>query len=124
MQKRQIQCFSCHHTWTFEPPIGRREECPGCGRDARICLNCRFYDPGAHHECREEQAEWVKEKDKGNFCSYFDARGEGQAHGSQQLDAKQKLDALFGGAKPQSEPAKGADLAGDLEKFLKNRGRS
>ena len=121
MQPRTIQCFSCHNTWKFVPPLGRRDECPKCHADARICRNCRFYDRGAHHECRESQAEWVKEKEKGNFCGYFDAVEKTGAAAAQDGDAKQKLDALFGGSKSDDSEKKSAGLAGDLEKFLKNR---
>ncbi|MBI5286762.1 MAG: hypothetical protein HY878_04125 [Deltaproteobacteria bacterium] len=38
----------------------------------KVCLNCKFYGEGAYHQCRETNAEWVKEKDKANFCEYFE----------------------------------------------------
>lgn len=34
-------------------------------------MNCKFYDKNAHHECREPQAELVKDKKMANFCGYF-----------------------------------------------------
>jgi hypothetical protein len=37
----------------------------------KCCFNCKFYDREAHHQCREPQAEWVRYKEKANFCSYF-----------------------------------------------------
>ncbi|MFK7826658.1 MAG: hypothetical protein AB8G05_21130 [Oligoflexales bacterium] len=37
-------------------------------------MNCIYYDAGSHHECREPQAEWVREKESGNFCGYFTAK--------------------------------------------------
>lgn len=103
--------------------MGRRDDCPKCEADARVCLNCRFYDHGSHHECREEQAEWVKEKNRGSFCGYFDASADSAKPSPQLSNAKQDLDALFGGGKSTSEQTKEAGLAGDLEKFLKERGR-
>ena len=89
-------CYKCRS----EVPgrdFGRSAACPSCGTDVRVCLNCEHYDTGAHHECREPQAEWVREKDRGNFCDYFQFRlGAAHAEGSTpQADARKKLDDLF-----------------------------
>lgn len=115
MSAKTLTCFKCRHVWTFQPPLERKAECPKCSYDAHVCLNCRHYDQGAHHECREEQAEWVKEKDRSNFCSWFEP-GSGQA-GADAANAKGKLDALFGGPKPEA-PKPGASVADELAKFL------
>jgi hypothetical protein len=96
MDERRIACHKCGHTWTFLPPLGRRDECPKCHADAKVCLNCRFHDRGAHHECREEQAEWVKEKAEGNFCGFFEAKAEQGGVGDAEAKARAKLAALFG----------------------------
>jgi hypothetical protein len=63
-------CFKCRASLDIEF-VGRREECPQCGADARVCLNCDFYEEGRGNSCREPQAEQVKEKDRSNFCGYF-----------------------------------------------------
>ncbi|MBI5166313.1 MAG: hypothetical protein HY998_01045 [candidate division NC10 bacterium] len=54
--------------------MGREETCPFCGYDLHCCLNCRFYDENAHNKCREPAAEWVPDKEKRNFCEYFEFR--------------------------------------------------
>ncbi len=96
MQK-SIICHSCHYQWTVELPISRRDECPQCHQDAKVCLNCIFYDQTAYHHCREAEADWVKEKDLGTFCSYFQPRGESSASADHaQEEALAKLKALFG----------------------------
>ena len=118
MAQRPITCHKCQHSWTFEPPLERKAECPACHRDARVCLNCRHYDTGAHHECREEQAEWVKEKDRSNFCSYFEAGG-AAGRVADEAKAIEKLASSFGGAKP--EPRPGASIADELAKFLNGK---
>lgn len=103
--------------------MGRRDCCPKCGNDARVCKNCRFYDLSAYRNCREEQAEWVKEKDRGNFCGFFEAR-DTQAPDSKVESARNKLDALFGGGgAPDAESTKSQarDLSSELEAFLKKR---
>jgi len=116
-----LRCHHCQHSWELSPPVARSSECPGCRRDARVCLNCKFYDPGASRACREEQAEWVKEKDRSNFCSYFSP---GASVGKAATDtARSKLDALFAkGAEPAapSTPT-GGGFAADLAKFLKDK---
>lgn len=73
----KLVCFSCDKTFDLEVPIGRRDTCPYCTADAKVCKNCRFFDKNAYHECLESQAEWVEDKDKGNFCDHFEARSEG-----------------------------------------------
>ena len=67
----EIQCFSCQKKTNWDS-IARRDECPYCNADVHVCLNCRFFDESFHHQCRESQAEYVKEKDRANFCEYFE----------------------------------------------------
>ncbi len=120
MSSHAIACHKCKHIWTYEPPLERRAECPQCRSDSRVCQNCSYFDRGAHHECREEQAEWVKEKDRGNFCSYFEGRGSATPFGGEVSNAKAKLDELFGGVQtPRSE--KGKNFADDLANFLQGK---
>ena len=34
-------------------------------------MNCTFYEPGKANACKEPQADYVKEKDRRNYCEYF-----------------------------------------------------
>ena len=43
-----------------------------CRADLRVCLNCQSYDARVAQQCRERRAEPVLEKDRGNFCEYFE----------------------------------------------------
>jgi hypothetical protein len=52
-------------------PIVRSAVCPACDRDLKVCLNCEFYSPGSHWDCRESITDPVAEKDKANFCDWF-----------------------------------------------------
>ena len=80
----------------------RRDECLACHAQLHVCKLCEFYDPHVGKQCREPIADEVKEKDRANFCGYFqpnprayqarDASGPGKARAD--------LDALFGGAGP------------------------
>jgi len=120
--KLRLSCHKCGHSWQIEPPIARREECPRCRGDAKCCLNCRYYDRGAHHECREDQAEWVKEKAQGNFCGWFEPNAGPTACAAELTQAQNKLDALFGGAKSQPDaPKPGASLGDELKRFLEQK---
>ena len=64
-------CYFCGHKLNLGEVVGRHEVCPECHRDVRSCLNCAFYDPGAHNQCIEPQSEEVRERDQSNFCEFF-----------------------------------------------------
>jgi len=61
-------------------------------------LNCSFYDPAYHNQCREPQAEPQVDKQAGNFCEFFGfmvgARSTLGANAPERTRAR--LDALFG----------------------------
>lgn len=95
-------CVFCKNKIELSYKPGRNEECPHCKRAVHCCLQCKFYDKTAHHECREPQAEYVREKDQPNYCDYFvfEPQGgtvtDGTAGAAGSLDAaRAKLDALF-----------------------------
>ncbi len=75
--------------------VGRREACPSCGADLHCCKGCRFYDPAAYNECHEPVAERVVEKEKANFCDYFEFADRQTEVVQDEKGAKQKLEELF-----------------------------
>jgi len=90
-------CFSCKTEIALGHPPGRRDECPKCGADLHVCRNCRHYDSAAYNECREPSAEVVREKERSNFCDFFqpaDPRGAG-ATVDRQKDLRSAAEALF-----------------------------
>jgi len=92
-----MNCFKCGTEISLNHKIGRQDTCRKCGSYVHCCLNCRFYDRLAYHECREPQAEWVKEKDAGNFCEYFEPNTLSTGKGSSAAEeTKKRLDELFG----------------------------
>lgn len=89
-------CFSCGKDLDLKGDvIGRREECPTCRSDVHVCKNCQFYDRTAYNECRESQADVVREKDRANFCDYFQISSKLGASGPSKDDLKAKAEALF-----------------------------
>ncbi len=75
------QCHKCG-TVIEQEFTSRRDECPTCGSDLRVCLNCSLYDKNRANECFEPQAEKVKEKDRANYCDYFRFKDEGRKDSS------------------------------------------
>jgi hypothetical protein len=94
-------CHACGTAIEEPRAVTRHSVCESCGRDLKVCLNCKFYDPSAHWQCREEIPEEVKEKDRANFCDYFMLPKDDSAFrddGSMDKSAKARNDflSLFG----------------------------
>ena len=65
---------------------GRNDECPHCAADMHACKNCEFYDTSSHNDCREPVAEYVADKERGNFCDMF-SPFQGERTGTKQRSA-------------------------------------
>ncbi len=90
-------CFKCGTPYLVKDRIARNAACLNCDADLHCCLNCRHYRPRAHNECNENLAEWVRDKDRSNYCDYFDP-GRGARSGNQSSlkdDARARFDSLF-----------------------------
>lgn len=68
----KIVCFKCSYEMSLSGPPGRRDECEKCRADIHVCCNCKYFDPKVYNECRETQADRVQEKERSNFCDYFE----------------------------------------------------
>jgi hypothetical protein len=91
-----MKCFSCGAEMVFSHAPGRRDECPRCGADVHACRNCQHYDRSAYNECREPAADVVREKDRSNFCDYFQpAAAGGRTEADRQKDLRAAAEALF-----------------------------
>ncbi len=81
--------------------IRRKDECPHCSADVHACKNCRFFDPGKSNQCIESQADYVADKNRANFCEFFqpNARvpltGKEGSGNAKQTDVKKAFDSLF-----------------------------
>lgn len=65
-------CHKCGQPYTRASSPGRSETCEGCGADLKVCLNCVSYDPHSAYQCRDRRAEPVAEKDRANYCEWFE----------------------------------------------------
>ena len=64
-------CHSCGREIKLLGAVRRKDECPHCKADALCCKNCHFFDPGRSNQCTESQADYVKDKNRANFCEFF-----------------------------------------------------
>jgi predicted RNA-binding Zn-ribbon protein involved in translation (DUF1610 family) len=90
-----VYCYSCGKQIATAQRVDFRAECPSCGRDVHICVNCGLYDAGAYNKCREPQAEWVSDRERANRCEYFRPSGGGPRASRRAGEAKAKLEGLF-----------------------------
>ncbi len=103
-----LQCQFCGSPVTLAEPIPRESSCGSCRHDYHSCRQCRHYDTSRHNSCRETQADMVEDKERRNFCEFFDFnpapfRGTAAATG-REAQARAKLEGLFGGTAPKSSP--------------------
>lgn len=96
MPLQKLSCHACGVVIDVLERVGRGEECGKCGADLHCCLNCHFYDPRVADQCTEPQAERVMEKDRSNFCDYFQIREAGKSYKKDpKTAARAALDRLF-----------------------------
>ena len=87
-------CYQCGMKFP-EGKIGRTEECASCRRPLHACRNCIFYDTAASHQCREDAAEPVTDKESANFCDYFRPENREKEKADSADDARRRFDSLF-----------------------------
>lgn len=79
-------------------PVARLAKCKACKADLHVCKMCRFYDPTVSNSCAEPVAEKVTDKQRSNFCGYYQPDPEASLKSAKPgaSAAKSQLDALFG----------------------------
>ena len=89
------RCAFCGAEVEVVGRVGRQDECAACKRDLHACLQCRLYDRSYHNQCRESQAAYVADKERSNFCEFFELGREVASERAAMDAAKKKLDDLF-----------------------------
>ena len=64
-------CWNCGQSLS-KSDYGRETLCLRCDKPTRVCRNCRHYVRGRPNDCEEPLADEVMDKEKANFCSFFD----------------------------------------------------
>jgi len=90
-------CYKCEKEIQLENnrSITRKEECTHCGVYLRCCLMCSFHDKSSYNECKEPMSERITEKEKPNFCDYFELNESLDSQSSKKEDALADAMALF-----------------------------
>jgi hypothetical protein len=94
-----LVCWKCGESIADLPmPLGRLAECKACHAELHACRLCEFFDPHIAEQCREPVADFVKEKERANFCDYFLPHSHAYvpAKDGESQAAKVELGALFG----------------------------
>jgi len=73
----------------------REGECPQCRKQTHACRNCRFYEPGRPNDCQEPIAEPVTDKQRANFCDYFEPGSDGYQPSADPDALRAAADRLF-----------------------------
>jgi hypothetical protein len=117
------RCYKCGDELVFDVKIGRRDMCPNCYAYLHCCKNCRFWDPSVHNECVENRAEFIRDREEGNFCLYFTFKESEEGQESEADAAKAKLNALFGGgpAEARKAPQTADDAKAKLDALFKKK---
>lgn len=89
-----LVCFSCQKVNPILGKVGRRDECFSCKADLHVCKNCSFYDSKVYNECKEPSSDVVKEKERANYCDFFQASSKG-AVGDEKVKLRSAAEALF-----------------------------
>ncbi|HKL63813.1 MAG TPA: hypothetical protein VJ883_10630 [Woeseiaceae bacterium] len=123
MQSNDLGCWRCGASLAkLTLPLSRLDECPECGIPLHVCRMCVHYDPAVARQCREDDAEEVKEKERPNFCDYF--RPSVTAFESSAIDAERKareeLEGLFGGGADERRSGDDDSLAAADDLFRKD----
>ena len=94
-----LRCWKCGASLAdYTLPLRRLEECRTCRAELHACRMCQFYDTSKAKHCQEPIAEEVKEKERANFCDYFQPSAAAYRPGERSAAdrARAELDALFG----------------------------
>lgn len=101
MAQEGLICWNCGKPTGVEGTVMRSDACEACLADLRSCRGCRHFDPMRRFHCRESIDHGVVNKEKSNFCDYFQMRlarkiAGGQSDGKSDRDIlKKKLNDLF-----------------------------
>lgn len=105
------RCHRCGTPWESEKKQpGPKEFCESCSAYLHCCMNCRYYEPGAHNDCYIGTTEWVGDKAGANYCDEFEFADADAPRGKDDRSrgARDALDRLFGGSGPADDEGRDA----------------
>ena len=98
MDSADFNCWKCGGSLAaIELPLRRAELCPHCTADLHVCHMCRHFDRHSRRGCREPVADEVRDRERANFCGWFQIGGAAMSASSTEAAvAKNELESLFG----------------------------
>ena len=69
-----LMCWNCGRPTGITTKVMRSDSCVDCLADLRCCRGCRHFDPTRRGQCRESISRTIPNKDKANFCDFFQVR--------------------------------------------------
>lgn len=90
-----MKCVFCQNEVEVIDRVGVRDDCEKCGRPLHCCLQCKFYDRSAFHECLERVEHRIQDKDRGNYCDLFSFGRDAVEKTTDKSKIKSELDNLF-----------------------------
>ncbi len=120
---KKYNCYKCGEPLRFDVKIGRRDMCPNCYAYLHCCKNCEYWDQSVHNECTENRAEFIRDREEGNFCLYFTFKESAEDNVNEAQKAKEQLQKLFGGSvdAPNKAPQTADDAKRRLEELFKKK---
>ena len=102
MADEGLLCWNCGKpTGITTGKVFRGDQCTECLADLRCCRGCRFFDPNRRAQCQEPVEKPIVNKEKANFCDFFQMRNVVKRPGGISVqkdtkeDRKKKFDDLF-----------------------------
>ena len=92
-----LMCWNCGRPTGIKGKVMRSDSCVDCLADLRCCRGCRHFDPTRRFQCRENIESPIANKEKNNFCDFFQMRDVVKTPGgiSSQRDSKEDLKKKF-----------------------------
>ena len=69
LREEGLLCWGCGRPTGIKGSVTRHDQCQNCQADLRTCRGCRHFDP-----TRQNIDHAVRNKDKANFCDFFQVR--------------------------------------------------
>ena len=92
-----VACYACKKHLDIEQrqKISRQEECVFCRANLRCCRMCGYYSKNVYNECHEPNAERILDKERVNFCSYFEIRRGADSENTEKKNQTDAASSLF-----------------------------
>ena len=69
-----LLCWNCGRPTGIKQRVSRSDNCYECDADLHCCRGCRHFGPGRRFQCKEPVETNHVNKEKANFCDFFQMR--------------------------------------------------